>query len=116
VIKDRKIAGMLLGTIIVVTATMIASEGLSVAILSSVLGLAIGGILGYLIKTTYENVAAQMSEMERASLRALLMIKSFNEVRSKYSKDIMLFLLQKIMFEGKQLMLLQSARHPAIKE
>jgi len=114
VIKDKKIAGMILGTIIVVAATMIASEGLVVVLISSILGLIIGGILGYLIKTRYEDVAAQMNELERASLRALLMIKNFSVVKKKYNKDMVLLLLQKVVFEGKQLMLLQSTRHPTI--
>lgn len=108
---------MLLGTIIVAAATLIASESIGIVVISSVLGLALGGVFGYFIKTNYSDAAPQMTELQRSSLRALLMIKRFSEISNKYNKDIVLLFLQKVIREGKELMMYsENGRHSTIGE
>ena len=91
---------MILGTVIIGAATSIASGGIAVIVISAIFGFGVGGVFGSYVKKKYKDSESSMTELEKASFRALLMIKTYNDIMSKYEKDIGILLLCKILNEG----------------
>lgn len=114
--SNKKIVGMVLGTVIVGAATTIVSAGIAAIVVAAVLGFGIGGVFGSYLKKKYKDVSVELSPFERAAARALIMIKLFPSICSQYDKDTQLYLLENIAYEGEKLLFLSDRNNSSFIE
>jgi hypothetical protein len=95
---------MVLGTIIVGSATTIVSAGIAVILVAGVLGLGIGCVFGAYMKKKYKDEVVDFSPLQKAATRAQIMIKLFPDIRDQFDKDTQLYLLENIIYEGEKIL------------
>lgn len=108
--------GMILGTVIIGTTSSIVSGGLAVILVSAVLGFGAGGVFGSYVKKKYKDVYLKLTLLERASLKAVLMMKAFASIKAQYDKNILLHLLERICYEGKKIIILSDETNSTVLE
>lgn len=80
------------------------------------LGFGIGGVLGSYLQTKYKDVSFKMCPLQKASTRALIMIKCFEDIGMQFDKEAQIYLLENIVCEGKKVRRLGGVDNSAIKE
>jgi len=105
---------MLLGTVIIGSAISIASGGILLIVISAIIGLGVGGILGSFIRKNYKEVYSKLTPLERANFRARVMMEKFDGLRKDYDKETGSVILEKIAYEGKKVLSLSGERKPSI--
>jgi len=107
---------MLLGTIIVGSATTIVTGGLAAIAVAGVLGFGIGGVFGSYIKKKYKDVVMSYTPLQRAMIRVHIMIKLFPNIKDQFDKDTQLYLFENIIYEGEKILSLSDKKNSEFEE
>ena len=95
---------MLFGFILLGTLTSMLSGGCILIIILSLLGLPIGGTIGWYMKKKYKDINTFINLLERNKLKIVAMIKSFENVKAQYDKEMQLYLLECIVLEAERIL------------
>ncbi len=93
---------MLIGMAVVSSGAIVASGGIIAIILCLVVGLGLGNVLGKRINKDYKGMADKMTAPARICFRAWALISQFSVLKKKYEKDVLVKIIETVVYEGKR--------------